>query len=319
MEKSDFVRSQRLIAALPTPFQKRTEKYPEPIKTSIDIDTFRRLVCMQYDEGNAVLASGTTGESPTTTTTEESFLRMGALEEKKNHRNTDLAVISGVGSNDTEHAVEFMRAAVRDKVEGALSVNPYYNKPNQEGLLAHHSHIAAAGPDMPLIVYNIPGRTGINIEPETLMRLHEKYPNVVGVKECNPAQMTPDVISQYPADTFKVWTGEDGVIVPNMEAGANGAVSVLANIDPKGTRKMVDLAAGQEFEQAQTMLDERAQLIQLLFDGKRGGNPANVKAILKAQGYGNGETRLPVTPPNAELRAELAREAGRVLMFPQSD
>ena len=313
MERADFIHAQRLYTALPTPFEERTEESPQPQKTHPDIDTYRQFVARQFDEKNSVLTSGTTGESPTTTPEEEALLRMIALEEKRNHRNTDIAVISGIGSNDTAHAVEFTEAAVRAKVDGALSVNPYYNKPNQTGLYLHHAAVAEAGKGMPLIIYNIPGRTCSNIEPETLMRLHEQYPNVVGVKECNPAQMTPEVIRNYP-DTFRVWTGEDGVIVPNMQAGANGAVSVLANADPKGTREIVELCARQEYEKAQAMLDERAQFIKLLFDGVRGGNPASIKAFLKRQGFGNGEVRLPVVPATSELEDELYDE-GKKLGF----
>lgn len=307
MERADFIRAQRLYTALPTPFQKRTEKQPHPKKTPVDIDTYRCLVARQFDEGNSVLGSGTTGESPTTTPEEEALLRIIMHDEKRNHRNKDIAVISGVGSNDTEHAVHFMEAAVRDKVDGALSVNPYYNKPNQTGLYLHHAAIAEAAQGTPLIVYNIPGRTCSNITPETLMNLHRTWPNIVGVKECNPAQMTPEVIHQYP-DTFRVWTGEDGVIVPNMQAGAYGAISVMANADPAGTREIIELAARQEYVKAQAMLDARSNFIRLLFDGERGGNPAGIKKVLELQGFGNGQTRLPVVSASPDLENDLKNE-----------
>ena len=315
MERADFIRSQRRYTALPTPFQDG----PENVETALDIDTYRQLVAIQFDVGNSVLGSGTTGESPTTSPVEEALMRAIMMEEKRNHRNSDIAVIGGVGSNHTRHAIEFMRAAARDKIDGALSVNPYYNKPPQEGLFMHHSLIAAAAPDMPLIIYNIPGRTGVNIEPETLIRLAEACPNVVGVKECNVAQMTPEVIGQYP-DDFKVWTGEDGGIVKVMEGGeykgrrvgVHGAVSVLANADPEGTRQIVDLAARQEYERAQAMLDQRERFIGLLFDLKRGGSPAAIKAFMKRKGYGNGRVRLPLVPAEPELEDELAEEGGNL-------
>jgi 4-hydroxy-tetrahydrodipicolinate synthase len=304
IDQLDLVRNTPLFAAIPTFFQDRG-KTPQPHPTLLDIDSFREQLNRMLANGVAPLIIGTTGESPTTSTLagEEGILTIVAKTRMEGHPTIPLVV--GTGSNNTYEAVKYTQAAFSHGVNGALSVVPYYNKPSQEGLSQHFGCVAEAAEGNPVIVYNIPGRTGGNgILPKTIQELADKYPNIAGVKECNPAQMTPDVIRSYP-DGFKVWSGNDDTLVNNMEDGACGGISVWANADPECVKEVMRLVSEQEIEKARALAATRERFISLLFGE---GNPTGIKAALKLQGIGNGQCRLPMVEASERLYEELTDE-----------
>jgi 4-hydroxy-tetrahydrodipicolinate synthase len=250
------------------------------------------------------LVIGTTGESPTLDHKEEIELiqvARSAIGEQKGA----LPLVVGAGSNDTDDACKYTEDAVTWGADAILSVFPYYNKPSEAGQLDHFGLIAEAAAGKPVIIYNIPGRTGgKGIAPHTLVELASEHPNIVGVKECNCEHMTPEVIGSYP-EGFTVWTGEDGQIVEHMMAGAIGVVSVLANADPAGTHEIVKLCAAGKFYEAGIVLETRKKLISLLFAE---GNPNGIKGACHLLGIGNNEARLPMKGASKKLLASLRTE-----------
>ena len=274
--------------ALVTPFRK---------DRSLDEETMRRLVRRQIAAGiNFLVPCGTTGESPTLT--HEEHLRVVAitLEEAKGK----VPVLAGAGGYDTHHVIEMAREAEKMGADGILSVTPYYNKPTQEGLYHHFKAIAAAT-SLPIILYNVPPRTNVNIDPPTLRRLSE-IENIIGVKEAsgNISQMT-QVMQQVPEE-FVVLSGDDALTLPLAAMGGRGIISVASNIIPAEMTQLAQLCLAGNFAEARAMQRKWLPLMEVNFIET---NPTPVKAAMAEMGLLEPIFRLPLVPPRTENLAKI--------------
>lgn len=255
----------------------------------VDYDALSRLVDYQLQSGTGYLVVlGTTAETPTLTEDEKKQI-VDLVVTRVNGR---VPVILGVGGNNTSSIVNELKNKDFTGVDAILSVTPYYNKPSQEGLYQHYKAIAEASP-LPVILYNVPGRTGVNMSAETTLRIANEFSNVVAIKEAsgNISQMD-DIIKRKPAD-FDVISGDDGVTFPLITLGAIGVISVIGNAFPKEFSRMVRLALEGDFGSALTIHHSFNELFNLLFVD---GNPAGVKCMLSMMGYIENKLRLPLVP-----------------------
>ena len=274
--------------ALVTPF--RTDQ-------SLDESALRRLVRRQIDAGiNFLVPCGTTGESPTLTRAEHLRVVEITLEEAKGK----VPVIGGAGGYNTAEVIELSKELQHLGVDGLLSVTPYYNKPTQEGLYQHYKAIASAVP-LPILVYSIQGRTGINVEPATLKRLAE-IGNIVGVKEAsgNISQMA-QIIHQLPA-TFDVLAGDDAITIPLIALGGRGIISVVSNEIPAEMTRLTQLALAGDFAGAREYQRRWFPLMEVNFVE---ANPQPVKAAMAMMGLLEPVWRLPMTAPSDASRAKI--------------
>ena len=248
---------------------------------------------------DAILVAGTTGEASTMPDAEH-LSAIGHVVKAVNGR---LPVIAGTGSNDTIHAVELTRRACELGADAILSVTPYYNKCSQEGLYQHFKLVAEAS-DKPVILYNVPSRTALNIAPQTYKRL-SAIPNINGVKECNLDQV-PDIVYQC-KDQLNLYTGEDPMVVPMLSYGGLGVISVAANIMPEQVHNIVNSWMNGRHEEARSIQIKLMPLIRALFCDV---NPIPVKAAMNLMGMNVGPCRMPLTDPSAEnlekIRSALA-------------
>ena len=254
----------------------------------IDYAELNRLVDWHVEQGTAGLVPcGTTGESPTLDHEEHDRVIASVCERAAGR----LKVIAGTGSNSTAEAIQLTRHAKESGADASLQVGPYYNKPTQEGYLRHFAAIADAV-DLPQILYNIPGRTGSNILPETIIRLAEEVPLVVGIKE---ASGSLDQVSQIAgACDLTVLSGDDSLTLPILSVGGEGVVSVVGNIVPRDMKAMVQAYRAGRFEEALRWHRKLFELGRNLLGVAT--NPIPVKAALKLLGKGTGELRLPLWP-----------------------
>ncbi|MFO0954481.1 MAG: 4-hydroxy-tetrahydrodipicolinate synthase [Isosphaeraceae bacterium] len=268
----------------------------------VDYQALGALVDWQIAQGTPVISPvGTTGESPTLSHDEHERV-IAAVVERAAGR---VKVVPGTGSNATSEAVRLTRFAAKAGADGALVVSPYYNRPTQEGLYAHYAKIAESV-DLPQIVYNVPARTGRNVDPPTIERLSRLGP-IVAVKE---AAASLDQVSDILARTnLTVLSGDDSLTLPMLAVGAEGVISVVGNLVPKDVIALIDA-----FEKGDTAEARRlhAKLFPLCRDMLGlAPNPIPVKAAMALLGRGNGEMRLPMTPPEStvveSLRATLIR------------
>jgi 4-hydroxy-tetrahydrodipicolinate synthase len=274
--------------ALVTPFRK---------DLSLDEETLRRLVRRQIAAGiNFLVPCGTTGESPTLS--REEHLRVVAitLEEAKGK----VPVLAGAGGYDTHHVIEMARECERMGADGILSVTPYYNKPTQEGLFHHFKAIASAI-SLPIILYNVPPRTNVNIDPATVRRLSE-IENIIGVKEAsgNISQIT-QVIQQVPQD-FLVLSGDDALTLPIAAMGGRGIISVASNEIPAEMAQLAQLCLAGNFAEARAMQRKWLPLLEINFIET---NPTPVKAAMAELGLLEPVFRLPLVPPRTENLAKI--------------
>jgi 4-hydroxy-tetrahydrodipicolinate synthase len=274
--------------ALVTPFRK---------DLSLDEETLRRLVRRQIAGGiNFLVPCGTTGESPTLS--HEEHLRVVAitLEEAKGK----VPVLAGAGGYDTRHVIEMAREIERMGAEGILSVTPYYNKPTQEGLY-HHFKAIAASTSLPIILYNVPPRTNVNIDPATVRRLSE-IENIIGVKEAsgNISQIT-QVIQQVPEE-FLVLSGDDALTLPLVAMGGRGIISVASNEIPAEMMRLAQLCLAGNFAEARAMQRKWLPLLEVNFIET---NPTPVKAAMAEMGLLEPVFRLPLVPPRTENLAKI--------------
>ena len=263
----------------------------------VDWDELGKLVDWHAAQGTDALAPcGTTGESPTLTHDENEKVVAFVCEKARGR----VKVMAGTGSNSTAEAVRMTKAAKKAGADGSLQVGPYYNKPTQDGYLRHFQAVAEAT-DLPIVLYNIPGRTGSNILPETMAKLAEKCPTVVAVKE---ATGSLDQASQIAAlCDLTLLSGDDSLTLPLMSVGGKGVVSVVGNIVPKDMMAMVKaFAAGKSGE----ALGLHRKLFPLCRDLLSvATNPIPVKTAMKLLGRGTGELRLPMTPLDAAGEARI--------------
>lgn len=265
--------------AIITPFSKDGKK--------INFDSFKKLIDYQINGGSsAIVFLGTTGESSTLTTQEKIDICKFAVK----YVNGRVPVILGCGSNNTLVACENARLFESLGADALLCVTPYYNKCSQDGLIKHFSAVAGST-KLPIILYNVPGRTGVNILPKTILKLSE-VPNIVGIKEAsgNMGQIV-DLISLC-GNKIDVYSGDDGLTVPIMSMGGKGVISVLANIKPRAVSKMCSLAGIGNFDEARKIQIKNNKLIKSLFSDV---NPIPVKSALNYLGFNVGPTRLPLS------------------------
>lgn len=256
---------------------------------SIDFDALARLIEYQIQNGTDYLVVlGTTAETPTLTESEKMAIQDFVLERAKGR----IPLVLGVSGNNTRAVVDRLKRDPLDGFDAVLSVVPYYNKPSQEGIYQHYKAIAAATVK-PVILYNVPGRTGVNMTAETTLRLARECNNIIAIKEAsgNITQMD-DIIKNKPVD-FMVISGDDGITFPLLTLGAVGVISVIGNAFPKEFSKMVRLALNGDFKQALQIHHRFTELFSLLFVD---GNPAGVKCLLNMMGYIENRLRLPLVP-----------------------
>jgi 4-hydroxy-tetrahydrodipicolinate synthase len=264
---------------------------------ALDEAAVRRLGRRQIDGGiHFLVPCGTTGENPTLTPRE----RLRIVEILVDEAAGTVPVLAGAGGYDTKEVIHLAGEMRKAGATGLLSVSPYYNKPTQQGLYEHYKAIAESTP-LPIILYNVPGRTGVNIEPGTVARL-SAIPNIVGVKEAsgNMSQMC-DVLRAVPRD-FIVLSGDDAITVPLMAVGGRGVISVASNEIPADMVQMVEAAERGDFAAARAAHDRIMPLMQINFIES---NPIPVKTAMAAMGLMDGTFRLPMCPPKAESQAKL--------------
>lgn len=267
-----------VCTALVTPFLNGEINYP----------LLDQLLRYQLDSGvSTVVLSGTTGESPTLSESE----KISLIKRAKAYTQNDCTIIAGTGSNSTEHSIRLSIAAQNAGADGLLVVAPYYNKGNPEGLYQHFASIAKAV-DIPIILYNVPTRTGVDI-PVSVYKELAKLPNIAGVKEAT-ADITKTIrIHHACPEEFCVWSGNDDLIVPLIAVGGKGVISVLSNILPQETVLMTEAALSGDYKTAATIQADLLPLIDLLFCEV---NPIPVKYALKHFGFDCGPCRLPLGP-----------------------
>ena len=265
----------------------------------VDEDKIRELVEFHVKNGtDAIIPCGTTGESPTLSHAEHKRVVEVTIEAAAGR----VPVVAGTGSNSTAEAIELTRHAKEAGANGVLMVCPYYNKPTQRGLIAHYTAVAKAV-DIPIILYNVPGRTGVNMLPETVATLAE-VPNIVAIKEASGSieQMT-EVISLC-GDRMTVVSGDDTLTLPLMAVGGTGVISVIANILPKETAEMTRAALNGDWKRAKEIHLRIFPLCKAMFYET---NPISVKTAMQLLGRLNGELRLPLAPMADANRDRLAK------------
>jgi 4-hydroxy-tetrahydrodipicolinate synthase len=256
---------------------------------SIDFDALARLIEHQIKNGTDYLVvCGTTAETPTLTEQEKEELTRFVVRCVAGR----LPIVLGMGGNNTKAVVEKLKTADFSGIDAILSVTPYYNKPSQEGLYQHYAAIAKASP-LPIVLYNVPGRTGVNMLSDTTLRLAKEFKNICAIKEAsgNFTQID-EIIKNKPAE-FMVISGDDGITFPLITLGAVGVISVIGNAFPKEFSRMVRLALQGDYKSARLIHHHFNELIQLLFVE---GNPAGVKSMLAVMGFIDNTLRLPLVP-----------------------
>lgn len=276
--------------AIVTPFDKNGNP---------DYDALGKLIEFQIEnKTDAVIACGTTGEASTMDDAEH----LRVIEYIINKVNGRIPVIAGTGSNDTRHGIALTKNAEKLGADGFLIVTPYYNKATQSGLIKHFSAMADSV-SKPVILYNVPSRTGVNIAPQTLLKLSE-HPNIAGIKEAsgNMAQVTE--MMSLCGDKIDFYSGCDEINVPIMSVGGKGAISVLANVAPLKTHMMMQYALDGDYKNAAKLQLEAFDLIQSLFCEV---NPIPVKEALNMMGFNGGMLRLPLCEMLPENKERLRR------------
>ena len=269
-------------------------------ETGIDYEALGRFIEFQIESGiNALVVMGTTGENATIEPEDQTEVIRYTVQKVAGR----IPVIAGTGTNNTEHVLRNTRAACEVGADAVLVVTPYYNKATQNGLIQHFTTVADAS-TVPVILYNVPGRTGCNLLPKTVAKLAE-HPRIAAVKEAtgNMAQMVE--IMQLCGDKIDVYSGEDALTVPMMAMGAAGTISVLSNVVPKEAVAMTDACKAGDYKTAAQWQCKLLPLTNALFSEV---NPIPAKAAVSAMGYGKEILRLTVTPMEDDTRAKLFDE-----------
>jgi 4-hydroxy-tetrahydrodipicolinate synthase len=270
---------------------------PMHADNSVDFDGLMKLIKHVTDGGvDYLVVNGTTGESATTSISEKkeilSFIK------ENNYKN--LPIVYGIGGNDTAKVVKMVKETDLSGVEAILSVCPYYNKPSSRGVIAHYQAIADASP-LPIIMYNIPGRTGINMSSATTLKLAE-HPNIIGIKEASCIiEQVMEIIRDKP-DDFLLISGDDVQAVPIIVNGGVGVMSVIANAIPAKFTQMIHAALDGNIKEANNHLKSFLAIDPLLYEE---GNPVGVKTILSILGICGNDVRLPVMKASDELKAKI--------------
>lgn len=271
---------------------------------SIDFDALRKLVRLQIDGGTDFLVvQGTTGESPTLNQDE----KMEILATVINENNGRLKIVYGVGGNNTLAVGETLKK-VPSGVDGILSVSPYYNKPIQRGIIEHYKYISSCT-NLPIILYNVPGRTGSNMLPETTLEL-AKIDNIVAMKEASGNMEQIMELIRLRPEGFGILSGDDAITMPLIAAGADGVISVVANAFPEMFSKMVHSSQAGDLSTARMEHYALLPITKMFFEE---GNPGGVKVAMKVRGVMDENMRLPLFPVSDDLRSRITIETNKLL------
>ena len=262
---------------------------PFTVSGEVDYKAIQRLVEYQIQNGADFLCIlATTGETPCLSAEEKNNIKKLVIETNRGR----LPILMGCGGNNTRAVVEELKTSDWTGIDGVLSVCPFYNKPSQEGLYQHFKAIAEASP-LPVVLYNVPGRTGINMKSETTVRLARDCDNIVAIKEASGSLEQVDEIIKNKPERFDVISGDDALTFSMVASGAAGSISVIGNALPKEVSRMIRLEFHGEYESARTIHHRFTELYSLLFVD---GNPAGVKALLHEMGFIENVLRLPLVP-----------------------
>lgn len=275
--------------ALVTPFTEQKE---------VNFTEFEKVVNYVIEGGvDYLVVLGTTGESVTLNKKEKQDLIKSCVATA----NKRVPVIAGFGGNDTRSIIDDINHSDLNGVDGILSVSPYYNKPTQEGIYEHYKAIAT-NTDLPIVLYNVPGRTASNIRATTTLQLANNFKNIIAIKEASNDWQQIFWLAREKPEDFLLISGNDDLIVPQISIGYDGVISVIANALPKQFSTMVHQALNSDFASARKTVYELDELITYLFEQ---GNPAGVKAAMKHLGVCDDSVRLPLMPVNADLRKKI--------------
>ncbi len=282
--------------ALVTPFKKNKE---------VDFEALQRLIDYQLLNGtDYIVALGTTAETPTLKEKEREEIVRRVVKQVDG----EIPIIMGVGGNNTAQLVHTLNTFDFTGVSAILSVTPYYNKPTQEGLFQHYRALSEASP-LPIILYNVPGRTGVNLLAETTLRIARECKNVIAIKEASGNMEQINRIIADKPEGFSVISGDDSMTLPIIKAGGIGVISVLGNAFPKQFIKVVHSALNGNMKEAEEDAAVFSEMIRLLFVD---GNPAGVKCMLHEMGFIENELRLPLVPVSDETAVCIRKEISTV-------
>jgi 4-hydroxy-tetrahydrodipicolinate synthase len=281
----------KVMTAMVTPF----DNYGE-----LDLKKTKILASKLVDEGSdSILVTGTTGESPTLSHEEDLLLYATVLDEV----GSKVKVIAGTGSNSTETTIKYTKMAEKIGVHGAMIVVPYYNKPSQEGMIAHFSKVAE-NTELPLVIYNIPSRTGVNMLPETVLKIVQNNPNYTSIKEAaGDLKQMKKVVELLAGKDFEVYSGDDALTLDALKIGAKGVISVASHLVGSRIQKMIKSFQEGNIQEAESIHEQLKELFRVLFITS---NPSPVKAALRLIGLDVGGTRLPLLPVNKDQEKEIA-------------
>ena len=268
---------------------------PFDVAGEVDFDALRRLVDYQVASHTDFLCVlGTTAETPTLSDEEKLAVRNVVLEQNAGR----LPILLGCGGNNTRKLVDKLSKDAMEGVDALLSVVPYYNKPTQAGMYAHFKAIAEAT-DLPIILYNVPGRTGVNMLPDTVFRLASDFKNIVGIKEASGNVEQIETVLRHRPEGFKVFSGDDGITLPLIKSGADGVISVIGNAFAAEFAELVHLAQSGDYAAAEVIDQRFTELYRLLFVD---GNPAGIKCLMELRGMLRDELRLPLVSASQATR-----------------
>ena len=268
---------------------------------AVDHEVLARLVDYQIASRTDFLCVlGTTAETPTLSEEEQLAVRKTVVERNAGR----LPILLGCGGNCTHKIVDKLAKDKMDDVDALLSVVPYYNKPTQAGMYAHFKAIAEST-ELPIILYNVPGRTGVNMLPETTLRLATDCKNVVGIKEASGNMEQIEYILRNRPEGFKVFSGDDGITLPLIKNGADGVISVIGNAYAEEFAQLVHLAHAGNFDEAELIDNRLSELYRLIFVD---GNPAGIKCLMELRGMLQNVLRLPLVPATLATRDKIAAQ-----------
>ncbi len=267
---------------------------------SIDVEALKNLVEFQIENNiDYIVALGTTAESATLSADEKELVKRTIVEKTAGR----IPLVLGMGSNNTQALVEEIKATNFDGFDAVLSVSPYYNKPTQEGIYQHFKAVAEAC-DLPIILYNVPGRTSSNMEVSTVARLANDFDNIIGIKEAKGDLVQAMQMIDATPEGFLVISGDDMITLSMVLAGGAGVISVIAEGFPKEFSEMVNLGLERKVDQAYSIHYKMAPAIDLIFEE---GNPAGIKSVFKHKGLCENELRLPLVKASENLQLQLRR------------
>ena len=268
---------------------------------AVDHEALGRLVDYQVESRTDFLCVlGTTAETPTLDEEEQLAVRRTVAK----HNAGRLPILLGCGGNCTHKVVSKLAKDPMDDADALLCVVPYYNKPTQEGMYAHFKAIAEAT-ELPIILYNVPGRTGVNMLPETTLRLAADFKNIVGIKEASGNVEQIEYILRHRPEGFKVFSGDDGITLPLIKSGADGVISVIGNAYAAEFAELVHLAHAGRFAEAEAIDQRLSELYRLIFVD---GNPAGIKCLMELRGMLQNVLRLPLVPATQDTCDKIAAQ-----------